>query len=104
MPVGADSATTILAPGQEWDPKAKIQFPAPRNHRARPAIIWVLDQDGKPAHRKVLLGITDGISYEVISGDLKAGDQVIIGDTSQEEAANTAATPRSPFMPSSGRR
>jgi HlyD family secretion protein len=105
VPTGADATATVLAPGQDWDPNAKIQFPAPRNHRARPALIWVLDKDGKPAYRKVLLGITDGISYEVISGDLKVGDEVVIGDTSQEEAANTAATPRSPFMPAGpGRR
>ena len=99
LPVGADSAATILAPGQDWDPQAKIQFPAPRNSRPRPAIIWVLDKDGKPAHRKVMLGITDGASYEVRSGDLKAGDQVIIGDTSQEDAEAATTTARSPFTP-----
>jgi len=62
----------------------------------------VLDKDGKPAYRKVLLGITDGINSEVISGDLKAGDEVIIGDTSQEETAAAATTPRSPFTPMGG--
>jgi HlyD family secretion protein len=98
LPTGADSSFTQLAPGQDWDPNAKIQFPTPRNTRARPALVWVLDKDGKPAYRKLLLGITDGIASEVISGDLKAGDEVIIGDTSQEEAA-TAEAPRSPFQP-----
>lgn len=104
MPVGPDAAKIVLAPGQDWDPNAKIQFPAPRNHRARPAIVWVLDKDGKPAYRRVLLGITDGISSEVISGDLKPGDAVIIGDTSQEEVAAATTPARSPFSPMGGPR
>jgi HlyD family secretion protein len=99
MPVGPDPGASILAPGQDWDPNDKIQFPAPRNHRVRPAIIWVLGADGKPAYRKVLLGITDGISTQLVKGELKAGDKVIIGDTTQELAADSPTGVRSPLMP-----
>lgn len=97
----ATGAQVILAPGQDWDPAAKIQFPAPRVNQKRPAIVWVLE-DNKPASRKVLLGITDGVNTEVVTGDIKPGEKIIIGDTSQIEAANQSTAPRAPFSPMGG--
>jgi HlyD family secretion protein len=78
-----------LAPGQLWNPAEKIQFPRQRQRSSRPGIVWVLDAQKKPEARQVLLGITDGKSTQVISGDLKDGDQVIVGDSSQAASAQT---------------
>lgn len=86
-----------LAPGQLWDPAEKIKFPAPRQRAARPAIVWVLNAQKKPEPRRVLLGITDGVSTEVISGDIKEGELVIVGDTTQSSNQQPAAGPASPF-------
>jgi HlyD family secretion protein len=94
-----------LAPGQLWDPAEKIKFPAPRQRAARPAIVWMLNSQKKPEPRRVLLGITDGASTEVISGDIKEGDLVIVGDTTQasnqQSPQGGPPTPfgRSPFGP-----
>jgi hypothetical protein len=45
-------------------------------------MIWILDEQHKPVARNVVLGITDGGSTEVISGELKRGDLVVVGDAS----------------------
>ena len=42
-------------------------------------IVWVLGPDNKPQPRLVRLGITDGTATEVIEGDLKEGDIIIVG-------------------------
>src|SRR5947207_1702952 len=41
--------------------------------------IWVLGSDGKPAPVEVALGLSDGSSTEVLRGDLKEGQEVIVG-------------------------
>ena len=41
-------------------------------------VVWVL-RDGKPAAVPVVIGLNDGRYYEVSSGKLQAGDQVIVG-------------------------
>jgi len=40
--------------------------------------IWVEDAHGEPTAVRVKLGITDGAYSEVVAGDLKAGDRVIV--------------------------
>ncbi|MGH9938073.1 MAG: hypothetical protein ACREAM_17645, partial [Blastocatellia bacterium] len=42
-------------------------------------IVWVLGPDNKPQPRRVKLGITDGTATEVIEGDLKEGEMIIVG-------------------------
>jgi HlyD family secretion protein len=55
----------------------------PKRTVQRPAVVYVLDTMGKPVARHVMLGITDGSATEVVSGDLKPGDAVIIGDSTK---------------------
>ena len=43
-----------------------------------PRRIWVLRDDGKVEYKRVLLGISDGDYYQVVKGDLKEGDKVIV--------------------------
>jgi HlyD family secretion protein len=90
---------TPMAPGQLWNPAEKIQFPQINRRGARPAVVWVLGPDKKPEPKQVVLGITDGSSTEVVSGDLKEGDKIIVADTSQAATAQGAAGPRPPTGP-----
>src|SRR3989442_15952743 len=41
--------------------------------------VWVLGADGKPAPITVNLGLSDGTSTEVLRGDVKEGQEVIVG-------------------------
>ena len=72
-----------------WNPADKILFPKQRERNARPGIVWVLGAQNKPEPRHILLGITDGKSTQVISGELKETDAVIVGDSTQAAAAQT---------------
>jgi hypothetical protein len=78
-----------------WRIEDKIRFVAPRHVVNRRAIVWILEPDGKPAHRRVVLGITDGSATEIVSGDIKAGDAVVVGDSSQ---AGSPASLRGPSL------
>ncbi|MCJ2178296.1 efflux RND transporter periplasmic adaptor subunit [Novosphingobium album (ex Hu et al. 2023)] len=49
--------------------------------------VWVLGEDGKPKAVQIVTGETNGSETEVLSGDLKAGMQVITGERST--SANT---------------
>lgn len=44
-------------------------------------LVWVLDQDGNPQSRRIKIGLTDGTATEVVEGNLKEGEMVIIGQT-----------------------
>ena len=83
--------TASLAPGQKWNPADKIQFSASRRRVERSGLVWVLNAQRLPEVRTIVVGITDGSATEVISGDLKPGDAVIIGDSAQAPATNTPA-------------
>jgi HlyD family secretion protein len=48
-----------------------------------PGRVWVLGPDGKPAAVQVTLGITDGSATEVQRGDLKEGQEIIVGVAGQ---------------------
>ncbi|MEZ5649509.1 MAG: efflux RND transporter periplasmic adaptor subunit [Burkholderiaceae bacterium] len=41
--------------------------------------VWVVGEDGEPREVKVVVGLTDGSVSELVGGDLKAGDAVIVG-------------------------
>ena len=82
----AAAAEEALAPGQMWDPAAKIQFPHQEQLVARPSVVWVLGKDNKPEPRHVVVGITDGTSTQLVSGELQEGELVIVGDNIQVAA------------------
>lgn len=59
--------------------------------------VWI--KQGAMIHsRKITVGVTDEIHYEVLSG-LKEGDEVVVSATSTAGAAKTATAVKSPFMP-----
>ena len=55
--------------------------------------VWVL-RDGHPTHMPLKLGLDDDTYAEVRQGDLKPGDQVIIGEQSAKAAARNSSAPR----------
>src|SRR5258706_110300 len=41
--------------------------------------VYIVDADGKPKATGVVLGISDGSSTELLQGDLKEGQDVVVG-------------------------
>ena len=55
--------------------------------------MWVIGPDGRPKGVAVRLGITDGASTEVVSGDLHEGQEVITGALGGANQPNRPAAP-----------
>ena len=58
-------------------------------------LVWVLGADGTPQPRRITVGLSDGSSTEIVSGNLQEGDVVIIGETisGQSRPQTTQTTP-----------
>lgn len=53
-------------------------------------IVWVMGKNGQPERRRIKVGLTDGVSTEVLEGNLVEGEMVITGQTlSSASRANT---------------
>jgi HlyD family secretion protein len=61
-----------------------------RRQASRGQTVWVVGEDGKPKAVQVTLGITDGVMSEVTGGDLKEGQQAIVGTVSESAASQPA--------------
>ncbi len=61
--------------------------------------VYVQAADGKPREVRVRLGLTDGNATEIVGGELKEGDEVIVGNVERNAPASKAPTqgPRLPF-------
>ncbi|HEY6802769.1 MAG TPA: efflux RND transporter periplasmic adaptor subunit [Pyrinomonadaceae bacterium] len=55
-------------------------------------IVWVLGTDKKPQARKIVVGLSDGTSTEVVSGNLQEGDVIIIGETISSDSKSQTST------------
>ena len=112
--VGVDNADLLLKPGMTATvaivtaqrdnvlrvPDQALRFspsgqgapqPAPApSAAARPVQVWVL-HDGKPTAVTIETGLDDDTNTEVVSGDLRPGDRVIIGE--QRAGAGQATGP-----------
>ena len=44
-------------------------------------VVWVMGQDGKLQSRRIKVGLTDGVSTEVVEGSLQEGEMVVTGQT-----------------------
>ena len=60
-------------------------------------VVWVLGQDGKPQSRRIKVGLTDGVSTEVVEGNLQEGEMVVTGQTISSASAAQSPTPASPL-------
>ncbi len=63
--------------------------------------VWVL-RDGAPRPRKVVTGITDGTVTEIVSGEVREGDELITEALATGAAAGGAPTGANPFAPGGG--
>lgn len=61
------------------------------------ARIWIVDEDGKTQPIEIITGISDGSFTEIASGDLKAGQQVIVGRGSTERRSSGSGLRRFGF-------
>lgn len=52
--------------------------------------LWIVGEDGKPRSIEVRLGLTDGSMTEIVSGDIREGQEVIVG---QQTAAKASGMP-----------
>ena len=71
-PQGMRAGRTQLRGGPAGGPGGG-DLPAPK-----PGTVYVL-RDGKPVRVQVVTGLTDGTSVEILSGELKSGDEVVTG-------------------------
>jgi len=71
------------APGQKWKPEEKLRFATFDKVQTHSGRVFVLGRDKRPVEKTIQLGISDGAMTELISGDLKASDEVIVGDGTQ---------------------
>ncbi len=61
-------------------------------------LIWVMGQDGKLQSRRIKVGLTDGVSTEVVEGSLQEGELVVTGQTlSSASKAQSTQTPAPGF-------
>jgi HlyD family secretion protein len=67
----------LLAPEQQV--RYDQMQPARAQGEGTPGRLWVLGEDGRPRAVTVRLGISDGTNTEILGGDLKDGQEVLIG-------------------------
>jgi HlyD family secretion protein len=95
LPAGAPAAapaptTTATAPA----PTAPAAAPAqPAAAATRQGQVWVLT-NGKPVRVAVTLGLDDDTYTEIIGGELKVGDQVILSEQAGGSGKSTVPLPR----------
>jgi HlyD family secretion protein len=79
----------ILTPEQQarYDQEAG----GARRSAATPGRVWTVAPDGNPVAVSLMLGLTDGAMTEIVQGDLKEGQEVIVG-----AAASGAGAPGRP--------
>jgi HlyD family secretion protein len=90
-----DKVRSILTPDQQKRFDALVASQdggtAPGGTAAR---VYVPGADGKPRAVAIMVGLTDGTYSEVVSGELQAGHDVLVGTPSGTPARAPTAGPR----------
>jgi HlyD family secretion protein len=60
-------------------------------------VVWVLGADGKPQPRRIKIGLTDGVSTEVVEGNLQEGELAITSETLTAASKSTSTQPAPGF-------
>ncbi|MDK9704637.1 MAG: efflux RND transporter periplasmic adaptor subunit [Sulfuritalea sp.] len=83
-----EQISAILTPEQKkrYDELAS-EAQAARSGGGGSGRVWVVGEDGKPKGIEVRLGLTDGSMTEIVSGDVKEGQEVIAGQTAAKTGA-----------------
>ncbi len=101
---------TVSNAALRYQPEDSLVLPAYQKTAAEAAavtrgstdrFVWVLGDDGAISPVRVKTGLNDGISTEIVSGDLKEGMKVVTGATqvSTDQAAAGSGDAGSPFLP-----
>ena len=100
MPSTGEAGSNVQA---QRPPMAQVEMPgesmsSKRSENNNTHMVWI--KDGIGIHpKRVTVGVTDEINYEVVNG-LNEGDEVIVSMTTSGNAGKAAAkAERSPFMP-----
>jgi len=92
----ASSATSNSSPPQSGE--GRFAPPTAPVLAGQTRLVWVLGADGKPQSRRIKVGLTDGVSTEVVEGNLQEGEMVITGQTiSSVSKAQSSPTPAPGF-------
>jgi HlyD family secretion protein len=107
-PERSDSLTTAVAPPKESEKFGITRtFPEYQKSAYVPdresgmGKVWILNSSGKLEPVFVRTGLSDGKYTEIFTDNLKAGDKLVVGASTNGES--TADQARSPFGPQSGR-
>ncbi len=86
----------ILTPEQQkrFDAIMTAQDGAAPAAVATPARVYVPGPDGKPQAVTIMIGLSDGTYSEVVSGDLKAGQDVFVGTPGARSTGGPGSGPR----------
>ena len=76
------------APEEEGGPNKKRE----RKKKEDSSQVYRLEKDDKLIPVKVKLGITDGANTEIVEGDLKTGDALVIKDTVQKKSQEKSSS------------
>jgi HlyD family secretion protein len=87
---GSDRATSSGATGQRT-PRSGAPSVAGPGLRGVPGEVWVLGAGGRPRAAALRLGISDGTFTEVLEGDLREGERVIVGQTAPTQTTTPPA-------------
>lgn len=91
---GVDAAATPQPDGQNAQPQqegsrgqfARATEPVLPGQLRR---VWVLGADGKPASRRIKVGLSDGSATEVVEGELREGDVIVTGQNVTASSSST---------------
>jgi HlyD family secretion protein len=90
----ATSSNSSSPPGN--DSEGRLASPTTPVLAGQTRLVWVLGADGKLQSRRIKVGLTDGVSTEIVEGNLQEGEMVITGQT-----ISSASKPQSSSTPAS---
>ncbi len=70
------------------------ELPESSQAERKPGRVWILSPEKKPTPVSIVLGITDGTFSEVMSGNLREGEEVIVEETSGKKGAGQSSAPQ----------
>ena len=91
-----EKVATILNPDQKkrYDEMASEAQAARAGGGGGSGRIWIIGEEGKPKSIDVRLGLTDGSMTEIVSGDIKEGNEVIVGQQTASAKPSGMPGPR----------
>jgi HlyD family secretion protein len=61
-------------------------------------LVWVLGADSKPQSRRIKVGLTDGVSTEIVEGKLQEGEMVVTGQTTSSATKTQSSSTPAPGL------